>query len=292
MARSTDAVIKRKAQDAGTVTALAILALEEGTIDSAVLTLFGDKSLPKGVIVSTRDEALKCAGSSYIAAPTLEAFNRALQADRWKSIGVVGTPCQVLALAKMRAAPQDICKNMDRLELVIGLFCTWALSYPDFAQFLEKEVSDKVVKYDIPPHPANALLAYTERERIDIPLDKVLPFVKPACRVCHDLTAEFADISVGSGRRDVLDWNTVVVRTERGMRLMDTATKKGVIETRDIPEENLSRLKAASHKKKERALINIVERTGSIDDLLYLQTEGRIVKLLSEKQNEGRLEDA
>ncbi len=282
MARSTDATIKARAQDAGTVTALTIFALEEGFIASAVLTHFEDKSLPKGVIASTRDEVLKCAGSSYVAAPTIEAFNRTAQDDSQKSIGVVATPCQVLALTRMQAAPPDKCKNMDKLKLVIGLFCTWALSYPDFVRFLEREVPDHIVKYDIPPHPANVLLAYTEKERIDIPIDKVLPFVKSACHVCPDLTAEFADISMGSGRREVLDWNTVIVRTDRGRRLINAAIKKGIIEIRDIPEENLSRLKAASYNKKKRALRNIVERTGSMDDLLYLQAQGKTVKPLLE----------
>jgi coenzyme F420 hydrogenase subunit beta len=227
-----------------------------------------------------------------MAAPTIEAFNQATQDDGCKNIGVIGTPCQVLALARMRAAPAEMCKNMDKLKLVVGLFCTWALSYVDFAQFLEREVPGHIVKYDVPPHPANVLLAYTEKERIDIPLEKVLPFVKPACSMCPDLTAEFADISVGSGRREVLDWNTVIVRTERAMRLIDAAIKKGVIETRDIPDENLSRLKSASANKKKRALKNIIEKTGSPDNLLYLKTRAEMVRpFLEEWVGEG-LKDA
>jgi coenzyme F420 hydrogenase subunit beta len=278
MARSPDAIVRAKAQDAGVVTTLTVFAIEQGFIDSAVLTRFEDKSLPKGVITSNKHEVLECAGSSYIAAPTIEAFNQVVQDNGYKNIGVIGTPCQVLALARMRSAPPEMCKNMDKLKLIVGLFCTWALSYIDFAQFLEKEVPDHIVKYDVPPHPANVLLAYTKTERIDIPLEKVLPFVKPACQMCPDLTAEFADISVGSGRREVLDWNTVIVRTERAMRLINAAIEKGVIETRDIPEENLSRLKAASGNKKKRALKNIIQKTGSPDNLLYLKTRAEMIK--------------
>lgn len=283
MARSTDAIIKARAQDAGTVTALVSLALDQGFVDSAVLTLFDDKSWPKGVIASTRDEVLRCSGSSYIAAPTMGAFNQARQDDDRKSIAVVGTPCQVMALAKMRAAPPEICKNMDKLRLVIGLFCTWALSYPGFAHFLEREALDHIVKYDVPPHPANVLLAYTEKERIGIPLDKVLPFVMPACHLCPDLTAEFADVSVGSGRREVLDWNTVIVRTERGMRFIEIAIKKGIIETRDIPEGNLSRLKVAADNKRKGALRNIIQKTGSLHNLLYLKGQTEMIKQLIEE---------
>lgn len=280
MARSTDATIKARAQSGGVVTTLICFALDEGLIDSAVLTRFEDKSLPEGVIVSTKDDVLSCAGASYVATPTLEAFNRGAQDERRNTIGVVGTPCQVLALARMKASTLDERNNIDKVNLVIGLFCTWALSYPDFAHFLEREVSGNIVKYDVPPHPANVFVACTEKERIEIPLDKVLPFVRSACHVCLDLTAEFADISVGGGRGEVLDWNTVIVRTERGMRFIDSAIKKGVIEITDIPEGNLSRLKAAAHNKKKRALLNIIQKTGSADDLLYLKAQKKTVKQL------------
>ena len=282
MARSADAGVRARAQDAGIVSALTVLALEEGLIDSAVLTRFQDKSLPEGMIASARHEVLECAGSSYIAAPTIEAFNRAIQQDDQKNIGVIGTPCQVLALAKMRAAPPEMCKKMDELKLVIGLFCTWALSY-DFTQFLEREVEDRIIKYNVPPHPAEVFQAFTENGQFDIPLEKVLPFVRPSCQTCPDLTAEFADISVGGGRGEMLDWNTVVVRTETGMRLIDAAVEKGIIETRDIPEQNLTRLKAASLNKKKRALKNIIQKTGTSDDLLYLKARAEMIEPLLEK---------
>ena len=280
MARSTNATIEGRAQDAGTVTTLFCFAKKEGFIDSAVMTLFGDKSLPKGVVVSTGEEILACAGSSYVATPTVEAFNREAQKDNRKRIGFVGTPCQVLALAKMKGSIREGKNPIGKLHLVIGLFCTWALSHPGFTQFLEREVSDPILKYDIPPHPANVLQVYTEKKRIDISLDHVLPFVRPACQFCHDLTAEFADISVGSGRGEVLEWNTVIVRTPRGMEIVEGAKRKGLVEIREIPKENLARLERASFNKKKRALSNIIQKTKSVDDLLYLKLQAEIAKQL------------
>jgi coenzyme F420 hydrogenase subunit beta len=283
MARTTNVKIKALAQDAGTVTTLFCFAKDEGLIDSAVMTLFEDKSLPRGVVASSRDEISACAGSSYLATPTVEAFNRSVQDGNRKKIGIVGTPCQVLALAKMKESTLEEKNPTNRLQLIIGLFCTWALSYPNFTQFLEKEVSDPVVKYDIPPHPANVLKVYTERKHIDISLEKILPFVRPACWVCHDLTAEFADISVGSGRGEVSEWNTVIVRTSRGMQIVEGAEKKGLIEIREIPKENLSRLQGAALNKKKKAFKNILQKTGSINDLLYFKVQSeRIKPLLAE----------
>jgi coenzyme F420 hydrogenase subunit beta len=280
MARSAHAKIKARAQDAGAVTTLACFAREEGLIDSAILTRFEDKSLPRGVIASKKEEILACAGSSYVAAPTVEAFNRGAQEDDRKRIGFVGTPCQVLALAKMKDSAQGGRNPIGKLQLVIGLFCTWALSHPGFTQFLEREVTDPIIKYDIPPHPANVLQVYTEKKRIDISLEHILPFVRPACQVCHDLTAEFSDISVGSGRGEVLEWNTVIVRTPRGMEIVEGAKRKGLIEIREIPKENLARLERASFSKKRRALDRIIQKTGSVDDLLYLKLQAEIARQL------------
>ena len=278
--RSTKAKIKARAQDAGAVTTLAYFAREEGLIDSAVLTRFEDKSFPRGMIASRKEDILACAGSSYVAAPTVEAFNRGAREDDRKRVGFVGTPCQVLALAKMKGSAEEGRDPIGKLQLVIGLFCTWALSYPGFTQFLQGEVSDPVIKYDIPPHPANVLQVYTGKKRIDISLEHILPFVRPACQVCHDLTAEFADLSVGSGRGEFLEWNTVIVRTPRGMEVVEGAQKKGLIETREIPKENLTRLERASSNKKKKALSNIVQRTGRFDDLLYLKLKAEIAKQL------------
>jgi coenzyme F420 hydrogenase subunit beta len=278
MARSTNAKIKARSQDAGTVTTLFCFAKDEGLIDSAVLALFEDKSLPRGVVASTRDEILACAGSSYMATPSVEAFNRCVQEGHRERVGFVGTPCQVLALAKMKESTLEEKNPTNKLQLIIGLFCTWALSHPSFTQFLEKEVSDPIVKYDIPPHPANVLKVYTERKQIEISLEKIIPFVRPACWVCHDLTAEFADISVGSGRREVSEWNTVIVRTLRGKEVVEGAEKKGLIEIREIPKENLSRLEGAALNKKKRAFKNILQKTRSIDDLLYFKVQSERIK--------------
>lgn len=287
MARATDAAIKVRAQDAGTVTALLRFAIEEGFIDSAVLTRFEGKSWPMGKMALTGEQVIECSRSSYFAAPTVEAFNRAMQDANHQSIGFVGTPCQVMALANMRTALPEISKGMEKLRLTVGLFCTWALSYPDLGDFLRRSIADLIVKYEIPPHPANVLIVYTEKDRISFPIDVILPFVRPACRFCLDLTAEFADISVGSGRGEVLNWNTVVIRTEKGAELVDSAIKKGVIETTPIPEENMSRLKKAVSSKRKKAIGNIIQMSGSSNDLLYLKSKPEIIERWVTEYKEG-----
>ena len=67
-------------------------------------------------------------------------------------IGVVGLPCQVKSLRKM--ALYDL-KNEDlgnRIALVIGLFCNWAFSARQFADFVTKDLQrTNVRKFQIPP---------------------------------------------------------------------------------------------------------------------------------------------
>jgi len=126
MARATDAGVREKAQTGGVVSTLMSFALKEGIIDAAVLTQRDASHLPEGFVAGQPEEVLNCAGSSYVAGPTLEALNRGPLEGKEK-IGVVGIPCQVLALGKMKSSALETRTPIDRVALVIGLFCTWAL---------------------------------------------------------------------------------------------------------------------------------------------------------------------
>jgi coenzyme F420 hydrogenase subunit beta len=233
--------------------------------------------LPGGRAARDEEGVLTCAGTSFVASPTLETFNRQAAGDAQR-IGVVATPCQALALAKMRASPLEDRNNIDKLTLVVGLFCTWALRYEDFVGFLRDRVPlAAIAKFDIPPPPANIFEVFTDSTRIAIPLDEVRAFVRPTCNVCVDMTAEFADVSVGAAE-GIQGWNTLIVRSEAGDELVQSARAKGVIEVAPLPEENLEHLKEASRLKKQRGLANLVEMSGSVDDLLYLNPSRQAVE--------------
>ena len=283
MARAASDSVRSRAQYGGTVTALASFAIESGLIDSAVLTASGQDMLPEGTLARDAAQVLGCARSSYVAAPTLAAFNRHARNEDIRKVGVVATPCQSLALAKMRASPLENRNNIDKLGLVIGLFCTWALRYQELARFLgEKVPLGEISKFDIPPPPANVFQVFLDSRSVSFPLDDIRQFIRPACTICLDMTAEFADISVGAAE-GVDGWNTLIVRSDRGKQLVDAARAAGVIEVDILPEENLNHLKGASLGKRRRALSNIVTMSGSEDDLIYLSLSGDTrKKMLSE----------
>ena len=276
LTRSSDPDTRALAQHGGTVTTLMSLALSEGIIDTALLAEGGGSDLPSGVAVSQASEVSKLAKSKFIAAPMVEAFNKAVLGDAQK-IGVVATPCQTLALAKMKMKPFP--KNdsqIGKLRLTIGLFCGWVLSWRSFKQLLDQKVDQqKIVSLDIPPSKYKTMQVETNSGLVEIPLDEVEACVREACKFCTDVTAEFSDISVGSARLPdgwevAKGWNQVIVRTAAGEALMQLAKDRRVLEFREVPEGNLEKLKQASLKKKRTALDNLACKSGDRDDLLYL----------------------
>lgn len=253
MARALAPEFTKRAQNGGVVSALIAFGLEEGVIHAAVLTERDAELLPQGRIVKTKAEVLGCAGSSYVTGYTLEALNR----GPWKGeerIGVVGLPCQVLALARMKASPLEKRTPIDRIDLVVGLFCTWALDYRSFVGFLKERFGNKPIqKLDITPPPERLLNVTAGEEFHRIPLDEIRAFIRPSCQVCLDMTSEFSDLSVGTVEGEE-GWNTVIVRTEKGEDLFSRAESKGVLETRTYPDDQWAHLKWASVLKKQRGL--------------------------------------
>ena len=239
-------------QDGGTVTALVSLALGTGLIEAAVLT--GRDGLePRERLVTKAGEVAACASSKYSAAPTLAALNRG-RSQGYTRLGVVATPCQATAVAKMRANPMADADFSDPVGLVIGLFCTWALDTRALMTLLEGRVeAARYTAMTIPPPPAGVLIVHAEDGDLELPLEEVRELIPAACAICRDMTAEWADLSVGAleGRRG---WNTLIVRSPVGAELVERATAGGYLETEALPAESLDHLSRAAAGKKRAAV--------------------------------------
>ena len=156
------------------------------------------------------------------------------------------------ALARMKRTAPDGEERSNRVAIKMGLFCTWALDYGKLAAFLKQEkVEETILKYDIPPPPSEKFQVLTSDGWIDFPLSDLRPLVQKGCSLCQDMTAEWADISVGTVE-GMEGWNTVIVRTHAGAELVSEAVKQGRLETDDLPGENLAHLKEAAGNKRER----------------------------------------
>jgi len=259
MARARDPIWRKKAQSGGVVSALIDFALRKKALDAAILTPREADFLPEGRIVRDREDILTCAGSSYVSGPTLEALHKGPWQGEEK-IGVVGLPCQAQALTRMRASSLERKTPVDRVGLVIGLFCTWALEYEQFHAFLNKRLGQShMIKLEITPPPERLLKIHTNGSLHMIPIDEIRPFIRKGCQVCPDMTAELSDISAGTVE-GIEGWNTMIIRSDRGEMLFKKAEAEGIVESKPMPEDHLGHLGEASLLKKRKAIEAIQKR--------------------------------
>lgn len=292
--RAVDPGLRATAQHGATVTVLMELALAERIIDSAIVSVRNQDFLQAGAILKDKLAIKKSAGSKFTVSPTVAAFNN-LVTQESGNVGVVATPCQALALAKMKINETNENENkIKQLKLVVGLYCGWTLSAEKYSQFLrERNIPlESIVKMDVPAGK-NVLELYTNNGVKSLSMEEVQKCIRESCQYCMDSTAEYADVSVGSARfagdwSEVRQWNQLIVRTFRGKELIDLAVKKGVLEIREAPMENLNELKDAAVKKKKEALKNIIRKSGSIKNLLYLDGSDPVVKKYLEVDSKGK----
>jgi len=281
MARASSPDIRRKSQTSGVVSALMQFALREGFIHGAVLTHRTPDHLPHGRVIRSPDKILSCAGASYVAGPTLQALNQGPWEDT-ERIGAVGTPCQVLAMRKMSISPLKRTSPIDQVKLIIGLFCTWALTYQPFMKYLKTRVNGaQIRKMDITPPPERLLKVITSDGHVwDVPTDEIRPFIRTTCGVCLDMTSELSDLSVGTVE-GIQGWNTVITRSDVGEEILSRAEAAGIVESQPLPQENLNHLKEASLLKKRRALLTLKER-GELEDGYVILSHELIGRILSD----------
>ena len=144
--------MREVAQHGATVTALMELALTEGLIDSAIVSSLDRQFLQNGAVVKDIVEIRNNAKSKFTVSPTVAAFNQLLIQDSG-NVGVVATPCQALALAKMKLNRTSENKTqINQPKLVIGLYCGWTLSMEKYIKLLlENNIAlESVTGMDIP----------------------------------------------------------------------------------------------------------------------------------------------
>ncbi len=251
-AKGTD--ILEHCQDGGAVSAMLTQFLSEGG-DGAVVTGLEDGAIwiAKPVVASTEHEVLDCAGTKYTSSPTLLGVCSAIEEHAMSHIAVVGTPCQIRGLSKIETGEFSDAAIRDAVDLKLGLFCMETFSYPSFMEFLEKEGVDasKVEKFEI---KKGKFMAHQKGKDIyAVKLSKVKDLVRPCCHMCSDFASEFADLSIGNvGSPD--GWSTVIVRTQKGDKILKKAEENGLVEIKPVDEGRTGRgiiLKLAKIKRKQ-----------------------------------------
>ena len=247
-AHANDTELRRSGQDGGTAIALLAHALNIGLINAFVTMDFAKSNsafaLGKGMpmktvprIGSTVQDVIETAGSKYTHGGALGGLSDAAASFPDGRIGLVALPCELQGLWRMHTSLQATYKfggsgvAGGRPTLTIGLFCSKVYYHQKLVnEFIQEKHGidpSKVTKTVI---KRGKFKVYVGPEAIvDTSLKNLDEYMSGPCKYCIDYTAELADISVGAiGSPD--GWNTVIVRSEVGERLFESARRANVVD--------------------------------------------------------------
>jgi coenzyme F420 hydrogenase subunit beta len=269
-------------QDGGTVTSLLCYMFDEHLIDAAIVTMKNpeDPWNPVAQIITSKDDAIKASGSIYSHSQTVEALMDAIRQD-YRSIAFVGTPCNIDAVDKMLSSPAGMLKYFMRAHVLkLGLFCMDSFAPEALYSFFRKDGIDleKVEKMDI--NKGKFHIYYDpEKEPVKSYTIKQLDkFKSSSCNFCTDLTAEHADISVGSVGSGPKK-NTVFARTGIGAEIIEDAAKKGYLTIEPFNAINLNsvlflaKLKKVSQYNIQKRKVFIVKDTSEEEPRIQTEEE-------------------
>ncbi len=269
-ARALEEAIWHAGQDGGTVIALMTHALQIGLINCFVTSDFTKsnsvfvlgsgiplKTVP--VVGDTTADLIRTAGSKYTHGGVLGVLSDAAASYTDARIGLVVLPCELQGLWRMYTAMQATVKfggswiRGGRPILTVGLFCSKVYTHDKLVtEFIQKKHGIDPAKVTRTVIKRNRFRVYVGSEMlIDVDIKELLPYMSQPCQYCIDYAAELADISVGAvGSPD--GWTTVIVRSEIGQKLFDSAVKARAIEAVPIEtvEPGLSMLVRLCNKKK------------------------------------------
>ena len=240
-------------QSGGAVTAILKNALDEGLID-AVVTVTEDRWTlkPSSVVITKSDVLIQQAGSRYSWwVPLLAALKNAVVERKYRKVAVVGVPCAIQALARIRTSENDLLRPYAKsIRLLIGLFCTESFDY-------EALIHGKLRShYHIEPQEIRKLDVKGKLEIIKqdntvtvVPLAELEECIRKGCHICTDTTAVMADVSAGSVGTPA-GFTTLLVRTPAGKGFVDSAVANKLLSVSpDVDLKAIEKLAGAKIKK-------------------------------------------
>ena len=239
---ASDPEIRYRGSSGGLCTALSIFCLEKKNVGGVVLIGQVDETpwTNKTYFSRTRSELVSKTGSRYAPASPCDSLRKIETSD--KPCVFIGKPCDVTGL---RMAQNSNPELGDKTFLAIGFFCAGTPSTRGTLDLLRKhhinpeEISN--FRYRGMGWPGKAVawrkngkepfMQVSYRDSWGF-VQKYRPF---RCYLCPDLTAEFADISVGDPWYREVDENEpgqslILIRTEKGRKIFQEAIESGYVE--------------------------------------------------------------
>jgi coenzyme F420 hydrogenase subunit beta len=186
---------------------------------------------PSSVVITKSEVLVQKAGSRYSWwVPLLSALKTAVIEKKYRRIAVVGVPCVVQAVARMRASRHDLVKPYgNAIRLVIGLFCTESFDYAALVTGklkTEKKIDPaQVKKLDV---KGKLEILLTDGTVTSVPMSELEACVRPGCHICTDLTSLMADISAGAVG-SAPGSTTLVIRTPAGKNMVENAVQRKML---------------------------------------------------------------
>lgn len=234
----TEKAIEKLSSNAGPLTGLLYIAMENGLIDASIITDKDGDFKPFPIIAENQKDLLKGVGYKPSQSPTISLVGEAINKE-YADIAVVGTPCQIQALRKLQTHPTFDYEAYDLITLAIGTFCTGTYYNTILSEiFLKNGIKDNEIEHIDPDKNNFTLKVKTDSSVKEIPLNYLYDnAIRKACFSCSDYTASFADISVGNFGSEE-GWDTVIIRTERGKQIFDSAIEQGIITVKSLDKDN------------------------------------------------------
>jgi len=251
-ARTLSYSIKKVGQDGGIVTSLLYYLLSKRLVD-AVVTIKHSKDYwkPKAEIIENVEDLYKTAGTTYVHTPILSILDKTKRFDK---IAIVALPCKIKALSKGELFPVrlPILKN---IKYKLGLFCMESFPYEKMFKLINEKLNvdiDEIIRMDI--NRGRLAITLDSKEEFSLPLNDCSLYCSDFCQYCNDLTAELADISLGSIGSEG-GWSTVITRTKKGKTIFEGAIKYGLIESKSPIDKTplKSKIERIAEKKREKS---------------------------------------
>jgi len=177
---------------------------------------------------------------------------------------MVGTPCQIVAATKM----DQFLDEEFPVDIKIGLFCMENFSYSYMKEMLKEYSVDIKDVLECRIEKGALWFFLTEDRTVKIPINKAKKCVRKNCAVCMDFTSELSDVSVGSvGSPE--GWSTVIIRTDKGLELIESAEKDNYIQTKPIGDSGLKIMEKLAKEKKSESKAEIKKREKVGRPVLY-----------------------
>jgi len=245
LGRDPDDEAVLRSSSGGVVSALVAYALEQGLADVSVGARFKTPTRTAPLLVRTAEDIEACRQSKYQVTAVCDLL-KDVPADQ--RIIFVGTGCQVAAVRLLQARNR---KWRDRIPYVIGVFCATGNQEPEAVDFLlramnvrSEEVESFSFRHGRYPGCARAVLRDGTVRTLSKDAYKWLYvlFTEERCMSCRDLPNLLADVSMGDpfdAATDPIGQSAVLVRTQRGQSLIESAVAAGRLRLEPLAVDRL-----------------------------------------------------